>query len=188
MPHDEVAEGVEDEGVKHCEQDGRATIRSANAARRTSNTHRSDAAVSRAVSGICDIDLTWAVETGANNPAIDGPSIFTAVQEQLGLTLEPTRGPLEVLVIDQVEKPTPDQSEINENPAPLFADRERVAGKVHPRYGDTSDIGNSEALSQRARRSFRRRTLDTVCRHQRAPEHDLSLVYSVQQQSNGDTA
>ena len=37
-----------------------------------------------------------------------GPSIFTAVEEQLGLKLTAQRRPVDVLVIDSVERPTPD--------------------------------------------------------------------------------
>jgi uncharacterized protein (TIGR03435 family) len=41
-------------------------------------------------------------------PPIDpnGPSIFTAIQEQLGLKLEATKGPVDVIVIDSVQKPS----------------------------------------------------------------------------------
>ena len=47
---------------------------------------------------------------GAPFPAIDpnGPSIFTALQEQLGLKLESARGTVEMLIIESVEPPTPD--------------------------------------------------------------------------------
>jgi uncharacterized protein (TIGR03435 family) len=57
--------------------------------------------------GTFDVDLTYWSEfervNGAPAPENGAPSIFTAVQEQLGLTLESTRGPVDVLVIDRVE-------------------------------------------------------------------------------------
>jgi uncharacterized protein (TIGR03435 family) len=57
-----------------------------------------------------DIDLRWSPELAAGGapPDSDAPNIFTAVQEQLGLKLDASRAPIDVLVIDHVERPTPD--------------------------------------------------------------------------------
>jgi uncharacterized protein (TIGR03435 family) len=67
------------------------------------------------LTGNWDLTLTFRAEQrgqpGNNEfPASDPtqPSIFTALQEQLGLKLESTKGSVDVLVIDHVEEPTPD--------------------------------------------------------------------------------
>ena len=60
--------------------------------------------------GTFNIDLRWdGAETGAKpeTVSVDATSIFTAVQEQLGLKLEPGRSPFDVVVIESVERPTP---------------------------------------------------------------------------------
>jgi len=59
--------------------------------------------------GLFDIELKWTPENlRGTAPAGDDPSIFAALQEQLGLRLESQRGPVEFLVIDSIEQPTPD--------------------------------------------------------------------------------
>jgi uncharacterized protein (TIGR03435 family) len=56
------------------------------------------------LAGRYDIDLKWFPGlTSVDDVA--GPSLFTALREQLGLKLESAKGPVEVLVIDHVEKP-----------------------------------------------------------------------------------
>lgn len=64
-----------------------------------------------ALTGAFDIHLTWAMDSGGpraidSPPESEGPSIFTALEEQLGLKLQATKGPVEVLVIDHIEKPS----------------------------------------------------------------------------------
>jgi uncharacterized protein (TIGR03435 family) len=68
------------------------------------------------LTGSLDLKLNWTPAPGewvapptaevALAPPADGPSIFTAIQEQMGLKLEPSRGPVEFLVIDNAERPS----------------------------------------------------------------------------------
>jgi uncharacterized protein (TIGR03435 family) len=71
--------------------------------------------------GAYDVSLTWTPDQmprpagdgpppQINGVAVDpnGPSLFTAVQEQLGLKLDSQRGPVEIVVIDRAEKPVED--------------------------------------------------------------------------------
>lgn len=76
------------------------------------------------LTGTFDLDLTWTPDQSLTNagaagmpmpgmpagvqaPAVDpnGPSVFTALREQLGLRLESTSGPVQVLIIDRVDRP-----------------------------------------------------------------------------------
>ena len=51
--------------------------------------------------GFFDFQVNFAADDRVN---ADAPSIFTALQEQLGLKLEARKGPVEVMVIDRAEK------------------------------------------------------------------------------------
>ena len=68
------------------------------------------------LTGRFDLDLTFTPDPtifpvppfpGNRNTVNEGVSIFVAVQEQLGLQLESRRGPVEVLIVDNAERPTP---------------------------------------------------------------------------------
>jgi len=53
------------------------------------------------LSGTYDFTLEWVPDRSAEST---GPSIYTALQEQLGLKLESTKGPVEIIAIDSAEK------------------------------------------------------------------------------------
>jgi uncharacterized protein (TIGR03435 family) len=65
------------------------------------------------IKGAFDFELHWTPDEsqprlpeGAPPPETSGPSIFTAVQEQLGLRLQSSKGPTEVIIIDSIMKPS----------------------------------------------------------------------------------
>jgi uncharacterized protein (TIGR03435 family) len=61
------------------------------------------------LTGKYDFTLRWTPDMGQGSDppgAEAGPSLFTALQEELGLKLESTKAPVDVLVIDHVEMPT----------------------------------------------------------------------------------
>ena len=66
------------------------------------------------IAGLYDFKLDFAPMTSSAGPSAGAPAtasdaapdIFTAIQEQLGLKLEPSKGPVEFLVIDHIERPS----------------------------------------------------------------------------------
>jgi uncharacterized protein (TIGR03435 family) len=59
------------------------------------------------LTGRYDFHLIWtADESRAPTDGSAAPNLFTAIQEQIGLKLEPVKAPADVLVIDQVERPS----------------------------------------------------------------------------------
>ena len=62
--------------------------------------------------GNYDFRLEWTPDPGPSAPdgqpvaSSAGPSLFSAIQQQLGLRLEATKGPVDVLVIDRVDRPS----------------------------------------------------------------------------------
>jgi uncharacterized protein (TIGR03435 family) len=57
------------------------------------------------LAGEYDINLKWAPDDTQGTPDA-GPSIFTALEEQLGLKLVATKGPVDTIVVDNVEQPS----------------------------------------------------------------------------------
>jgi len=73
------------------------------------------------LTGKYDFQLQWTPDPGQNPgppgvlppgvaapppPDPNGPDVFTAIQEQLGLRLESQKGPVDMIVVDRVEKPS----------------------------------------------------------------------------------
>jgi len=56
------------------------------------------------LTGIYDMTLRWADDDTPKDPNL--ASLFTAIQEQLGLKLESAKGPVEIIVIDHIERPS----------------------------------------------------------------------------------
>jgi uncharacterized protein (TIGR03435 family) len=52
------------------------------------------------LTGVFDIKLNWTPENQKGN----APNLFTAIQEQLGLKLDPGKAPVQMLVIDHAER------------------------------------------------------------------------------------
>jgi uncharacterized protein (TIGR03435 family) len=58
------------------------------------------------LTGRYDFNLLWTTDDAFATDS-DPPTLFTAIQEQLGLKLEPAKEPVPVLIVDHVDQPTP---------------------------------------------------------------------------------
>src|SRR5579872_5117464 len=54
--------------------------------------------------GMYEVKLEWTLQQSQNSDAPPGPSLFTALPEQLGLRLEARKGLVDILVVDSAEK------------------------------------------------------------------------------------
>ena len=74
------------------------------------------------LTGNWDYNLEYAQGAGpANSPGLpsdSAPDLITAVRDQLGFKMEPKKGPIEVLVVDHIEKTFPQVFEVASNKAP----------------------------------------------------------------------
>ena len=80
-------------------------VRMANVAQGVSSELGKPVADNTQLTGTFDLELRWSSEMSGSSTL---PSIYTALQEQLGLKLESQRVPVELLVVDRAEHPTPD--------------------------------------------------------------------------------
>ena len=117
------------EGARHMMMIGRGSLDAQGASIETL-THMISMHVGRTVidktglTGTYDFKLTWTPDEGAGPmmkgpgggppggdgappPDAGGPTLLTALQEQLGLKLESQKGPVDVIVIDHIDPPSP---------------------------------------------------------------------------------
>ena len=103
-------------GDSHSTSGGRGSLSAKNVqiarlADRLSNLLGSAVVDQTGNSGFFNFDLSWSPEKTSPSPSASGgddnrPSLFTALQEQLGLKLESRKVPVEFIVIDRVDKPS----------------------------------------------------------------------------------
>jgi uncharacterized protein (TIGR03435 family) len=58
------------------------------------------------LAGRYDFTLKWLPDTATEPEGMQIPGVFTAMQDQLGLKLEPKKGPVDVLAVEKVERPS----------------------------------------------------------------------------------
>ena len=85
-------------------------------------------------------DAMGAPAPGSPDPT--GPPLATALEQQLGLKLEPRTDPVQVLVIDHAEMPSESQAENTTSPTPVRVPQEVMSGlireKVRPQYPEAA--------------------------------------------------
>jgi len=57
------------------------------------------------LTGNCEFHLKWTPDAQQGTPDA-GPTLFTALEEQIGLKLVSTKSPVDVLVVDHIERPS----------------------------------------------------------------------------------
>lgn len=135
-----------------------------------------------ALAGWYSFTLKWTYDIAKENECDIAPSLFAPTKEQIGLQMDAIKGPAEVLVVDQIERPSENKDTKNLSIStgdirPMHVSSSLKARNAHRRFGAQNKIRTHLLLST-YRHPYRKRPLSVrKKRRQPCPDQDNRLGF-----------